>query len=166
MISNLTRRLLRFVLLAGYIGLCQSVQSAHAMNDLALLDASFASQVIDRNPTRVSQSYRLGLLTDARLWFWLHVTCTGECQQKMDEKGHVTIFLDWYLEENGILKKQASLPLHVKGTIWRTWAVKRVKPGSWVVVVRAEDSQWVCLKERCDFGIEVKEGRKAAGGLR
>ena len=136
------------------------------MGDLALLDASFASRVIDRNPTRVSESYRLGLPTDARLWFWLHVSCTGECQRKLDEKGHVTIFLDWYLEENGILKKQASLPLQVKDTTWRTWAVKRVKPGSWVVVVRADDSQWVCLKERCDFSIQVKEDRKAAGGLR
>ena len=156
MISSLTRGLLRLVFLAGILGLCEGVQPIHAMDDLTLLDASFASQVVDRNPVRVSHSYRLGLLTDGRLWFWLQVTCTGECKQKMDEKGHVDIFLDWYLEENGILKQQATLPLQVKETTWRTWAVKRVKPGSWVVVVRAEDSQWVCLKDQCDFPIKVK----------
>ncbi len=67
------------------------------------------------------------------------------------------------MEEEGILKKQASLPLNVKAATWRTWAVKRVIPGAWVVVVRAEDSQWVCLKGRCDFGIKVKKANKKAG---
>ena len=100
------------------------------------------------------------LSNTTRSLFWLHVSCTGECEQKISQKGHVKIFLDWYLEEDRILKKQFSLPLNVKASTWRTWAVKRVKPGAWVVVVRAEDSQWVCLKDRCDFAIEVKDGRK------
>jgi len=159
----MTRRLLRLVILTSCAGLSQSPGWAHAMNDLTLLDASFASQVLDRNPARVSESYRLRSGADAGLWFWLHVSCTGECKQTMDKKGHVNIFLDWYLEENGVLKKQASLPLQVKATQWRTWAVKRVKPGAWVVVVRAEDSQWVCLKERCDFSIDVKDDKKKPG---
>jgi hypothetical protein len=158
MISNRTRRLVRLAFLTC-VGLSQSLGDAHAVKDLALLDASFASQVINRDPVRISQSCRLGSLTDSRLWFWMHVSCTGACEQKLAAKGHVKIFLDWYLEEEGILKKQASLPLNVKATNWRTWALKRVKPGAWVVVVRAEDSQWVCVKERCDFGIEVKEGK-------
>ncbi len=81
----------------------------------------------------------------------------------MAKKGHVKIFLDWYLEEEGILKKQASLPLNVKGGTWRTWAVKRVTPGAWVVVLRDEDSQWACLENRCDFPIEVKEEKKSSG---
>lgn len=165
MISNTRQRLLSLALLTC-AGLFQIPGEAHAVNDLALVDASFASQVVNRDPVRVSQSYRLTSLTDSRLWFWVHVNCTGVCEQKLAAKGHVKIFLDWYMEEAGILKKQASLPLNVKATNWRTWAVKRVKPGAWVVVVRAEDSQWVCLKDRCDFGIEVKEGRKAPGSIR
>jgi Protein of unknown function (DUF2914) len=155
MISNMTRRLVHLVLLTG-LGLGLTLGSAHAANDLALVDASFASRITDRDPVRVSQSCRLGSLIDSRLWFWLHVSCTGQCEQKMAANGHVTIFLDWYLEENGILKKQISLPLKIKATDWRAWAVKRVKPGAWVVVVRAEDSQWVCVKDRCDFAIKIR----------
>ena len=165
MISNRTRRLFGLVFLTC-VGLAYSLGEAHAVNDLALLDASFASQVANRDPVRISQSCRLSSLTDSRLWFWIHASCTGACEQKLAAKGHIKIFLDWYLEEAGILKKQASLPLNVKATNWRTWAVKRVKAGSWVVVIRAEDSQWVCVKERCDFGIEVKEDRKAPGSIR
>src|SRR5213080_4248243 len=129
MISNRTRRLVRLAFLTC-VGLSQSLGDAHAVKDLALLDASFASQVINRDPVRISQSCRLDSLTDSRLWFWMHVSCTGACEQKLAANGHVTIFLDWYFEEGGILKKQASLPLNVKATNWRTWAVKRVKPGS------------------------------------
>ena len=140
--------------------LFQGLGEAYAMNGLTLVDASFASRIADRDPSRVSHSVRIGSLEDSRLWFWLHLTCTEECEQKIAKKGHVKIFLDWYLEEDGILKKQASLPLKVKAPTWRTWAVKLVKPGAWVVVIRAEDSQWVCLKDRCDFAVEVKNGKK------
>lgn len=163
MTSSVTGRLIRFVLLTWSIGLCQALETTHALKDLALLDASFASQVVDRQPSRVAQSYRLASLTGSQLWFWVHVSCTGACEQQLAGNGQVKIFLDWYLEEDGILKKQASLPLNVKGTTWRTWGVKRVAPGTWVVVVRAEDSQWVCLKEQCDFAITVKGEDQRAG---
>jgi hypothetical protein len=142
------------------VQLFQGWGDAYAVNGLTLVDASFALRIADREPSRVSQSVRLGSLEDSRLWFWLHLTCTGACEQKIAKKGHVKIFLDWYLEEEGILKKQASLPLNLKAPTWRTWAVKQMKPGAWVVVIRAEDSQWVCLKDRCDFAIEVKNGKK------
>lgn len=161
----MTGPLFRLIILMCCASLFHGLETAHAVNDLTLVDASFASRVINRNPTRVSQSVRVGSLEDSHLWFWLHVSCTGECEEKMAKKGHVKIFLDWYLEEEGILKKQASLPLNVKGGTWRTWAVKRVKPGAWVVVARAEDSQWVCLENRCDFGIEVKEAQKKSTGI-
>lgn len=160
MISNMTGPLFRLIILTCWASLFQGLGTASAVTDLTLLDASFASRIVGREPSRVSQSVRVGSLEDSRLWFWLHVSCTEECEQKIAEKGHVRIFLDWYLEEDGILKKQASLPLNVKAPTWRTWAVKRVKPGAWVVVVRAEDSQWVCLKDRCDFAVEVQDGTK------
>ena len=160
MLSNITRSLFRLAMLTCCVNLFQGLGETYAVNGLTLVDASFASRIVGPEPSRVSQSVRVGSLEDSRLWFWLHVSCTGECEQKIAQKGHVKIFLDWYLEEDGILKKQASLPLNVKASTWRTWAVKRVKPGAWVVVVRAEDSQWVCLKDRCDFAIEVKDGRK------
>ncbi len=142
------------------INLFQGWGDAYAVSGLTLVDASFASRITDRQPSRVSQSVRVGSLEDSRLWFWLHLACTGACEQKIAKKGHVKIFLDWYLEEEGILKKQSSLPLNLKASTWRTWAVKHMKPGAWVVVIRAEDSQWVCLKDRCDFAIEVKNGKK------
>jgi hypothetical protein len=156
MISNMTGPLFRVIILTCCASFFHGLGTAHAVTDLTLIDASFASRIVDREPSRVSRSVRVGSLADSRLWFWLHVGCTGECEEKVATKGHVRIFLDWYLEEEGILKKQASLPLNVKGTTWRTWAVKRVKPGAWVVVVRAEDSQWVCVDDRCDFPITVK----------
>lgn len=143
------------------VSLFQGLATAYAVNGLTLIDASFASHVAGREPSRVSQSVRVGSLEDSRLWFWVHVSCTGECEQKIAAKGHVKIFLDWYREEEGILRKQASLPLNVKAATWRTWAVKQVKPGAWVVVVRAEDSQWVCLEDRCDFAVDVQEDKKA-----
>jgi hypothetical protein len=156
MISNMTGPLFRAIILTWCASFFQVLGTAHAVTDLTLIDASFASRIVGREPARVSQSIRIGSLEDSRLWFWLHVSCTGKCEQKIATKGHVKIFLDWYLEEEGILKKQASLPLNIKGTTWRTWGVKRVKAGAWVVVVRAEDSQWVCLEDRCDFPITVK----------
>jgi hypothetical protein len=156
MISNMTGPLFRLIILTCCASLFYGLGAAHAVTDLTLVDASFASRIIGHEPSRVPQSVRVGSLANSRLWFWLHVSCTGECAQTIAAKGHVKIFLDWYLEEEGILKKQASLPLTVKGTTWRTWAVKRVKAGAWVIVVRAEDSQWVCLKDRCDFAIAVK----------
>jgi hypothetical protein len=156
MISHMIRWLLRLVILTCLVCLAQGSRVAHALKDLVFIDASFASQVIDRQPIRVSKSPRVGSLTDSRLWFWVHLSCTGECAQKLAAKGHLTLFVDWYMKEKGIMTKQASLPLNVKGTTWRTWQTKRVKPGVWTVVVRAEDLQWVCLKEKCDFTIEVK----------
>lgn len=159
MLSNITRSFFRLVMLTCCLNLFHGLEVSHAVNDLTLVDASFASRVVGREPARVSQSVRVGSLEDSHLWFWLHVKCTGECEQKVAAKGYVRIFLDWYMEEEGILKKQASLPLNVKAATWRTWAVKRVIPGAWVVVVRAEDSQWVCLKGRCDFGIKVKKAK-------
>lgn len=129
---------------------------AHAVNDLTLIDASFASQIVDRHPSRLSKTVRIDSLTDSVLWMWIHVSCTGECEERLASKGSVKIFLDWYLEEDGVLRKQRSVPLKIKDTTWRTWGGKGVTPGTWVVVVRAEDSQWVCLKEQCDFGIKVK----------
>ncbi|HTK86483.1 MAG TPA: DUF2914 domain-containing protein [Nitrospiraceae bacterium] len=148
--------LFKLVMLACAASFLQGFGIAYAVTDLTLIDASFASRVVGREPARVSQSLRVKSLTDSRLWFWVHVSCTGACEQKIARKGHVKIFLDWYLEEEGILKKQTSLPLSVKASTWRTWAVKEVKAGAWVVVVRAEDSQWVCLKDRCDFAIKIK----------
>jgi hypothetical protein len=150
------RRLFALVILPCSVYLSQDLGVAHAVKDLALLDASFASQVVDRRPTRVSQSCRLGSLVGSRLWFWVRLSCTGECERKMAAKGHVKVFLDWYLQEDGVLTKQATMPLNVKGTIWRTWVAKGMKSGIWAVVLRAEDSQWVCLKDRCDFTIEVR----------
>ena len=82
MISNTRQRLLSLALLTC-AGLFQIPGEAHAVNDLALVDASFASQVVNRDPVRVSQSYRLSSLTDSRLWFWVHVNCTGVCEQKL-----------------------------------------------------------------------------------
>ena len=152
----MTGPLFRLMILTCCATLFQGLGTAHAVNELVLVDASFASRVVGREPSRVSHTVRAGSLHDSRLWFWLHVSCTGECEQKIAENGHVKIFLDWYLEEEGILKKNASLPLNVKAPTWRTWAVKRVKPGAWVVVIRAEDSQWVCLADRCDFAVTVK----------
>ena len=154
--SNTISRLFRPVILTYFVCFSQSLEVAHAVNGLALLDASFASQIIDRQPDRLSHSCHLSSLMGSRLWFWVRLSCTGECDQKMAAKGHVKVFLDWYLREDGILTKQVSLPLSVEGTTWRTWTAKGVKPGVWVVVIRAEDSEWVCLKDQCDFVIEVK----------
>jgi len=154
--SNTISRLFRPAILTTLIGLSQSLGVAHAVNGLALLDASFASQIIDRQPNRLSHSCRLDSLMGSRLWFWMRLSCTGECEQKMAAKGHVKVLLDWYLREDGILTKQASLPLSVEGITWRTWTAKGVRPGVWVVVIRAEDSEWVCLKGQCDFVIEVR----------
>src|SRR5688572_9498679 len=134
MISNMTGPLFKLMILTCCATLLQDLETAHAVYEVILLDASFASRIVGREPSRVSQSVRVGSLEDSRLWFWLHVSCTGGCEQKVAKNGHVKIFLDWYLEEEGILKKQASLPLYVKASTWRTWAVKRVKPGAWVVV--------------------------------
>lgn len=156
MIVKMPVLLFKLVMLACAASFLQGFGIAYAVTDLTLIDASFASRVVGREPARVSQSLRVKSLTDSRLWFWVHVSCTGACEQKIARKGHVKIFLDWYLEEEGILKKQTSLPLSVKASTWRTWAVKEVKAGAWVVVVRAEDFQWVCLKDRCDFAIKVK----------
>ncbi|MGH7166315.1 MAG: DUF2914 domain-containing protein, partial [Nitrospiraceae bacterium] len=63
---------------------------------------------------------------------------------------------DWYKEDGGLLLKQASTPLSVKGTHWRTWGTKRITAGKWAAVVRAEDSSWVCLSAQCFFSIEVQ----------
>jgi hypothetical protein len=156
MILKKTGLFFQLMILTCGASLFQGFETAYAVNDLTLIDASFASRVVGREPARVSQSLRIGSLEDSRLWFWMHISCTGECEQKIATQGHVKIFLDWYLEEEGILKKQLSLPLNVKASTWRTWAVKQVKAGVWVVVVRAEDFQWVCLKDRCDFAIKVK----------
>jgi hypothetical protein len=152
----MTGLLFKLVVLTCSASFLQGFGAAYALTDLTLIDASFASRVVGREPSRVSQALRVGSLDDSRLWFWMHISCTAECEQMVATKGHVKIFLDWYLEEEGILKKQLSLPLNVKASTWRTWAVKQVKAGAWVVVVRAEDSQWVCLKDRCDFAIKVK----------
>jgi hypothetical protein len=149
-------RLFGLVVLTCFVFLSPSVGVAHAGNGLAILDASFASEIIDRQPARLSQSCRLGSLAGSRLWFWVRLHCTGECERKMAEKGHMKLFMDWYLREEGILTKQASLPLNVKGTTWRTWEAKGVRPGVWVAVIRTEDSQWVCRKNQCDVTIEVK----------
>ena len=150
------RRCLRVLVLVCLACLFPDLRDAHAVNGLAILDATFASQVVDRRPARLLQSCRLGSLPGSRLWFWVRLGCTGECEKSMVAKGHVKVFVDWYLREEGILTKQTSLPLTVKGPNWRAWVAKGVKPGVWVAVVRAEDSQWVCLKARCDFTIEVK----------
>ncbi len=149
-------RLFGLIILTCFVCLSHGLGMAHAVKDLRLLDASFASQIIDRQPARVSQSCRLGSLEGSRLWFWVRLSCTGECEKKMAAKGQVKVFLDWYLREEGILTKQTSLPLTVKGTTWRAWEAKGVKPGVWVAVVRTEESQWVCWKEQCAFTIEVK----------
>lgn len=138
------------------VAFAYGVGSAYGLAGLVLLDASFATQIIDRQPLRVSGVFHLGSEKDLHLWFWINLGCTGKCAQKMISEGHVTVFLDWYRREGTILTKQASTMLHVKGHRWRTWGSKRVKAGEWVAVVRAEDSQWVCLKEQCHFGIEVK----------
>jgi hypothetical protein len=137
---------------------------SHAIEDLVLLDASFASQIVDRQPARVTRSAGVDVLADSRLWFWVHVSCTGECAEIIATKGHVKLFLDWYLEEDGILRKQKSVSLNVKDTKWRSWGAKRVTPGAWVVVVRGEDSQWVCLKSKCDFSIKMKPVKNKADG--
>ena len=156
MIFNLTWRVFGPAVLTCVILFSLDVRSVHAVDGLAILDASFASQIIDRQPARLSGSCRLGSLTESRLWFWVRLSCTRACEQKMAANGHVKIFVDWYLREGGVLTKQASLPLSVQGSTWRTWTAKGVRPGVWVVVVRAEDAQWVCAKKRCDFTIEVK----------
>jgi hypothetical protein len=154
--SYIGLRILKPLVVACVLCLSQAFEAAHAMNGLALVDASFASRIVDRQPSRLSQSCRLGSLSKSRLWFWMRLACTGECARKLAADGHVKVFVDWYLREDGILRKQASLPLKIKGTNWRAWGAKGVKPGVWTVVVRAEDSQWACAKDRCDFTIEVK----------
>ncbi|MER3422407.1 MAG: hypothetical protein C4293_03435 [Nitrospiraceae bacterium] len=142
--------------LAIFADLSHGAGKAHALTGLVLLDASFATRIIDRQPVRVAGVFQLGSGEDSRLWFWINLGCTGSCEQKVIAEGHVTVFLDWYRREGNVLTKQASTTLHVKGTRWRTWGAKRVKAGEWVAVVRAEDSKWVCLKEQCHFSIEVK----------
>src|SRR5262245_14027161 len=132
MIPNLIWRLLGSTILTCFFCLLQGPGMAHTVKDLRLLDASFASQIVERQPTRISESCRLGSLEGSRLWFWVRLSCTGECEKKMTAKGQIKVFLDWYLREEGILMKQTSLPLTVKGTTWRTWEARRVKPGVWV----------------------------------
>jgi Protein of unknown function (DUF2914) len=154
----------RIIILTCCLSLSMGMSMAHAVKDLVLLDASFASQITDRHPSRVPQSADLDSLVDSRLWFWVHVSCTGECAEMIAAKGHVKLFLDWYLEDDGVLRKQKSVSLSVKDTKWRSWGAKRVTPGTWVVVVRGEDSQWACLKSQCDFPIKVTPGKKKVGG--
>ena len=50
---SITGQALRLVLLTGCFSLFMSGLS-HAIEDLVLLDASFASQITDRHPSRVS----------------------------------------------------------------------------------------------------------------
>jgi len=121
---------------------------------VALVDATFATDIRDREPVRVS-ALSLSNSNDD-LWFWMEIACTGPCDELVQADGEVTVFLDWYKEEDGRLKKQLSTPLTVKSTRWRTWGRKRVTAGTWVAVVRTEDSSWVCLREACHFSIAVE----------
>lgn len=123
---------------------------------LSLIDASFATEIHDRQPERVETSLSIPASESSNLSFWMELACTGFCEQRLAEEGQVTIFLEWYKEEDGLLLKRASTPLDVKGTHWRTWGRKRVSTGKWVAVVRAEDSSWVCLGEQCYFSIAVQ----------
>ena len=122
---------------------------------LRLIDASFATEIQDRQPARVSSSLPMPTNHDGELLFWMELTCTGLCAQRLAGEGPLTVVLDWYREERGILLKQASTPLNVKGPRWRTWGTKRISAGNWVAVVRAEDS-WLCLREQCYFSIAVQ----------
>ena len=126
-----------------------------AAGGLSLIDASFATQIDDRQPARISTSVSLPA-GEENLLFWMEFACTRLCGQQLAEAGEVTVFLEWYKEEGGHLLKQASMPLNVKGTLWRTWGSKRVTAGTWVSVVRAEDFSWVCLREQCFFSIAVQ----------
>jgi hypothetical protein len=126
--------------------------SSQSLDGLVLVDASFATEVHDRQPARISQS----ISSEERpLSFWMELRCTGPCRQRLTEDG-VVVSLDWYKEEEGRLLKQGSIPLSVKGVRWRTWGSKRVSPGKWVAVVRTGDSSWLCLSQQCYFSIEVK----------
>jgi hypothetical protein len=123
---------------------------------LSLVDASFATAIHDREPERVSKTLSIPTSESSNLLFWMELACTGLCEKRLTEKGQVTVLLEWYKEEGGLLLKQASTPLDVKGTRWRTWGWKRVSIGKWVAVVRAEDSSWVCLGDQCYFSIAVQ----------
>jgi len=120
-----------------------------------LIDASFATEIHDRQPARVSTLLSVPA-TENDLSFWMELACTGFCEQRLAAEGELIVFLDWYKEESGLLLKQASMPLNVKGAHWRTWGTKRVGVGNWVAVVRADDS-WVCLREQCYFSIAVQQ---------
>src|SRR5687768_8259302 len=106
----------------------------HSAGSLSLVDASFATGIHDREPARVSTSLSMPASELSDLSFWMEFACTGICSQYLADEGQVTVFLEWYKEESGLLLKQASTPLHVKGTRWRTWGTKRVGVGNWVAV--------------------------------
>ena len=80
---DIIRSFIRLAMLTCCVQLFQGWGDAYAVNGLTLVDASFALRIADREPSRVSQSVRLGSLGDSRLWFWLHLTCTGACEQKI-----------------------------------------------------------------------------------
>jgi hypothetical protein len=92
---------------------------------------------------------------DSELSFWMELTCTGPCAQRLAGEDPVTVVLEWYKEERGILLKQASTPLDVKAPRWRTWGTKRISAGNWVTVVRTDEA-WLCLREQCYFSIAVQ----------
>jgi len=123
---------------------------------LRLVDASFATQIHDRQPARVSSSLSMLTSEGSDLSFWMELACTGLCYQRLAAEGQVIVFLEWYKEESGLLLKQARTPLNVKGSRWRTWGTKHVSVGNWVAVVRAGDASWVCLREQCHFSIAVQ----------
>ncbi len=129
--------------------------SINVRRGLNLIDASFATAIHDREPARVSSSLPRPTSEDGELSFWMELTCTGLCNQRLAEAGKVTVILEWYKEDRGILLKQASTPLEVKGPRWRTWGTKRISAGNWVAVVRMDDS-WLCLREQCYFSIAVE----------
>jgi hypothetical protein len=122
---------------------------------LTLVDAAFATEIRGREPARIEKTVSLST-TDPLLSFWMELSCTGICDQQLTADGQLTIFLDWYKEEDGMLLKQASTPLHLKASRWRTWGTKRVTAGKWTAVVRAKDSSWVCLQDQCHFSIAVQ----------
>jgi hypothetical protein len=125
------------------------------LGTLTLVDAAFATGIHGREPARIEKTVTLPA-ADPLLSFWMELSCTGICDQQLTADGELTIFLDWYKEQDGMLLKQASTPLHLKASRWRTWGTKRVTAGKWVAVVRAEDSSWICLREQCHFSIAVQ----------
>ena len=71
---------------------------------LRLLDASFATEIRNRQPSRVSQAISGD---DPQLSFWMEFVCTGICEQRLPEDEQVIVSLEWYKEEDGHLLKQA-----------------------------------------------------------